>query len=218
MKIRYLGHAAFELTLASGKKLIFDPYESGAYDGALAYGPISGEYDIAVVSHDHADHTCASVTSKAGTVIDTAGEFDVEGVKIRAFETFHDESGGSDRGKNLISIVETEGLRIAHLGDLGHDISAEAIPELVGIDVLIIPVGGYFTIDARAAASIVDTFGPRIVVPMHFKTDKVSFPISPVDEFIGMVDNVEKVGGSEISVSKDDLPESMKVFVLSPSL
>ncbi len=218
MKIKYLGHAAFEMTLGDGRKVVFDPYESGAYEGALAYGPIEGEYYLAVVSHDHADHCCESVTSKARNVVDSAGEFDFEGIKIKTVPTFHDETEGSERGKNLISIMEVEDLRIAHLGDLGHPLSGEDARALKGIDVVLIPVGGHFTIDAHVAAGVIDAIEPRMVIPMHFKTAKVNFPIKPVEDFAGLMKNVERVRGSEIDISRDSLPDVLKVVILDPAL
>jgi L-ascorbate metabolism protein UlaG (beta-lactamase superfamily) len=218
MKIKYLGHAAFELDLDDGKKVVFDPYESGSYGGALAYGPIQGEFDLAIISHDHADHRCEGVVTRAKNIVDSAGEHDLEGFKVKAFPTYHDESDGSERGSNLISIIEAEGIRIAHLGDLGHRVSAEEIPDLKGVDVLLIPVGGHFTIDAKVAADLVAAFKPRIAIPMHFKTDKVDFPIRPVEEFASLMENVEKAGGSEITVTKEGLPEPGKVVVLYPAL
>lgn len=218
MKLRFLGHAAFEVTLADGKRIVFDPYESGSFGGALAYGPIEGEYDLAVVSHDHADHCCESVTSKARRVVDSAGEFDFEGIRIKTVPTFHDESKGSERGKNLISIIEAEDLRIAHLGDLGHPLSEVEERELEGIDVLLVPVGGYFTIDAETAARIVERLRPRMVVPMHFKTPKVDFPIEPVDRFVDLMDRVERAGGSEITLARETMPESGTVVLLDPAL
>lgn len=218
MKIKYLGHAAFELTLEDGRKLVFDPYESGAYGGALAYGPIEGEYDVAVVSHDHADHFSESVTSRAGSVVDSAGEFDLEGITVKTIPTFHDESGGSDRGKNLISIIETEGVRIAHLGDLGHPLSDEEALAMKGIDVVLVPVGGHFTIDSKMAADLVSAIEPKLVIPMHFKTEKVDFPIAPVEGFTGLMDDVDRTGSSEITISKESLPVSRKVVVLDPAL
>jgi L-ascorbate metabolism protein UlaG (beta-lactamase superfamily) len=217
MKITFLGHAAFEVALDDGKRVVFDPYESGSFNGALAYGPIEGAYDLAVVSHDHADHCCESVTSKARKVIDGAGEFDFEGIKITTYPTFHDESRGSERGENLISVIEAEGLKLAHLGDLGHPLSDEETAALTGVDVLLIPVGGYFTIDADVASKIVTAVGPKMVIPMHFKTAKVDFPITGVDDFISRMDNVETVGGSEIVLSKEDLPGTQKVVVLDPA-
>jgi L-ascorbate metabolism protein UlaG (beta-lactamase superfamily) len=218
MKLRYLGHAAFELELADGRRLVFDPYESGAYDGALGYGPIEGPHDIAVVSHDHPDHRFEEVTSKAATVWDSAGEADLDGVTITSVPTFHDETEGSERGTNLISIVEAEGVRIAHLGDLGHAVTKDDAPALAGVDVMIVPVGGFFTIDAAAAKAIVDEFSPKIVVPMHYKTGKCGFPIAPVDEFTMLMGEFTEAGGSELDISAGSLPASTKVTVLDPAL
>ncbi len=218
MKLRYLGHAAFELELTDGRKIVFDPYESGAYDGALGYGPIAGPHDIAVVSHDHPDHRFDGVTSQAAAVVDGAGETDIEGVRITTIPTFHDESKGSERGSNLISIIEAEGLRIAHLGDLGHAITKADTPALEGVDVMIVPVGGNFTIDAAAAKAIADEFSPRIVVPMHYKTGKCGFPIAPVDDFTMLMGEFEDAGGSELELTAGSLPAGPKVIVLDPAL
>ncbi len=218
MKIKYLGHAAFELNLEDGTSVVFDPYESGSYDGALAYGPITGNYDVAVVSHDHPDHRDAGVIERAKSVVDAKGSVELAGIRVSSFPTYHDESGGAERGANLISIVEAEGLRIAHLGDLGHAISAGEIPELERVDVALVPVGGHFTIDASTAASIISEFEPKLVIPMHFKTARVGFPIEPVDVFTGLMENVERAEGSEITVTRENLPPDLKVVVLDPSL
>ncbi len=218
MRLKYLGHAAFELSLGDGRKIVFDPYEAGSYDGAVMFDPIEGRYDIAVVSHDHPDHASAVVIASADRVVDSAGETEIDGIKVASFPVFHDETKGSERGKTLISIVETEGIRIAHLGDLGHMITMEDLPALGGLDVAMIPVGGHFTIDAEVAAAIVDLFKPKIVIPMHFKTEKLGFPIDAVDGFISLMDNVEVTGGSELEISSETLSGSSKVVVLEPAL
>lgn len=218
MKIRFLGHAAFELTLGNGKKIIFDPYESGAFNGAVKYSPIEGEYDVALVSHDHADHVCDEVITRCGKVHDTAGEFEDEDVRGTMIATYHDESEGSERGSNLVSIMEVDGMKLAHMGDLGHQPSEELYELLDGVDIMLIPVGGHFTIDDAAAEEIAGRVKPRILIPMHFKTDKVDFPLKTVDDFIDRMDNVERTGGSEITVTSDSLPGEMKVIVLEPAL
>ena len=218
MIIRYLGHSAFELRLDDQRKIVFDPYEAGSYDGAVGFDQITGKYDIAVVSHDHPDHASARVTASAENVVDKAGERDLGGVRIGSYSTFHDETSGSERGKNLVSIVEAEGLRIAHLGDLGHIVDVGELPELEGVDVILIPVGGHFTIDAGTAALIVERFRPKITIPMHFKTEKLGFPIATVDDFTALMDNVEVAGGSELEISHDTLSGASKVVVLDPAL
>ncbi len=218
MKLNYLGHACFELILEDGRKIIFDPYEAGSYDGALAYGPIKGNYDIAVVSHSHADHRCENLISGIKNVVESEGDFLFDGVEIKTFPTFHDESEGSERGNNLISIVKTGRISVAHLGDLGHTISPEEIPELVNIDIMLIPVGGYFTIDAAAAHKIVEDFNPSIVVPMHFKTEKVAFPIESVEKFLALENKVERTDGSEFNITEAILGGEQKTIVLNPAL
>ncbi len=218
MKVKYLGHAAFELVSEGGTKIVFDPYESGSYDGALMYGPITEAYDIAVVSHEHPDHSDEKVKTGARHVIDSPGEFDLEGLHVETSQTYHDESKGSERGGNLVSVVEIDGMRIAHLGDLGHPLSEEELGRLKGVDLMLIPVGGFFTIDAAAAAELVRKTEPRVVIPMHFKTDKVNFPIAPVDQFIDMMESVERAGGSTLDITKDETPGGMRVVVLDPEL
>jgi L-ascorbate metabolism protein UlaG (beta-lactamase superfamily) len=218
MRVKYLGHAAFELVSDSGSKIVFDPYESGSYDGALKYGAITGSYDLAVVSHAHPDHSDESVKASAKRVIDSAGEFDLEGMHVKTSPTYHDESKGSERGENLISVVELEGMRVAHLGDLGHPLSEEELASIKGVDLLLIPVGGFFTIDATIAADIVRKAEPKVVIPMHFKTDKVDFPIAPVDQFVELMENVETLGGSTLDIEKDETAGGMRVVVLDPEL
>ncbi len=218
MKIRFLGHAAFELTLQNGRRVIFDPYESGAFEGAVKYSPIQEEFDLALVSHDHADHVCQDVISECGKIYRQAGEFregDISGTMI---PTFHDESEGEERGTNLVTILNAEGMKLAHLGDLGHLPSRELYHQLRGVNILLIPVGGHFTIDDAAAAEIAGELNPNIVIPMHFKTGKVEFPLKPVDEFAGRMDNVDRTGQSEITVTSGSLTEEMKVVILRPAL
>jgi len=219
MILRYLGHAAFELALADGRRIVFDPYEPGSYDGALGYGPIEAVHDVAVVSHDHADHRFAEVADRAGTVVEKAGAVDLGGgLKITSAASFHDESGGAERGPNLVSVVEAEGLRIAHLGDLGHPVTAADMPVLEGVDVMLVPVGGHFTLDAAGARAVVEEFSPRVVVPMHFKTGKCGFPIAPVDEFTLLMKDYEAPGSSELELDADSLPAGRRVIVLDPAL
>lgn len=216
VKIRYLGHAAFELEIESGTCFVFDPYKAGAF-GTLDYAPIKGSYDLVIVSHDHEDHACTDVLKRSRRVVDEAGKVQVGIVAVESTAAFHDESKGSQRGKNLVSVVSAEGLRVAHLGDLGHAITAKDYPMLAGVDVLMIPVGGHFTIDAAAAARVVAELRPKIVIPMHFKTPEVDFPITPVENFTKLMDNVEQAGASEIVVTKGTLPAKTKVVVLEPA-
>lgn len=216
MRIKYLGHAAFVLELASGERYVIDPYTAGAF-GTLKYGPIEGNFDVAIVSHSHEDHVSRDVLSHCMKIVNTSGKITVGDATIESLMTYHDDEKGSARGKNLISIIEAEGLRVAHLGDLGHAIAPKDFPMLKWMDVLMIPVGGHFTIDAATAAALARDFEPKFVIPMHYLTPKVDFPITPVENFTKLMDTVEIAGGSEIEVTKKTLPAKMKVVVLKPA-
>lgn len=218
MKLDFLGHACFKLTLDNGRKIIFDPYDADSYDEAFSYGPIEGDYDIAVISHSHADHRSENVISGIKDIVDSEGEFFFGDVEIKMVPTFHDEFKGSKRGGNLISIVKSGPISVAHLGDLGHVISPEEIPELESVDVMLIPVGGYFTIDAGTAHKIAGEFNPSIVIPMHFKTEKVMFPIESVDRFLELEDNVERFDGSSLDITDDILGGKRRTIALNPAL
>jgi L-ascorbate metabolism protein UlaG (beta-lactamase superfamily) len=217
MKIRYLGHSAFELTLESGAKVVCDPYEAGSFGGALAYDPIKGEFDLAVVSHEHDDHRSKAVLSRSKNVVRSAGRHEAAGIVVESIASYHDDRRGSERGKNLISVIEADGMRIAHLGDLGHSISIKDYPLLKGVDVLMIPVGGHYTIDAATASAVAKALAPKVVIPMHYKTGKVDFPITTVENFTKLMDTVKKVGGSELVVTKATLPDKLTVVVLDPA-
>jgi L-ascorbate metabolism protein UlaG (beta-lactamase superfamily) len=217
MNIVYFGHSAFGITLENGTRIVLDPYTAGGVGGGLGYGPIRGDFDVAIMSHDHEDHTSRDVLKRSKRIVKTDGGVDVGGAEIESIPVFHDEAKGAKRGKNLISIISAEGLRVAHLGDLGHEVTAKDIPLLAGLDVLMIPVGGYFTIDAATAAKIAKDLAPRIVLPMHYKTEKVDFPITPVENFTNLMDNVERPRSSEIVVSNVLLPAKTTVVVLEPA-
>ncbi len=218
MEIKWLGHAAFLLTTADGTRIITDPYVPGAYDGAVGYAPIKEFADIVTVSHDHADHNGVRDLPGSPQVIKGAGEWTVKGVKISGLDTFHDPSQGRERGRNTVYVFETEGLRVAHLGDLGHIPDERTVKALAGVDLLLVPVGGVFTIDARQAAELVGKVSPRVVIPMHYKTAKLGFAIARVDEFAKLAPGVKKTGRSAVEVKPATLPEQTETWVLEPAL
>jgi L-ascorbate metabolism protein UlaG (beta-lactamase superfamily) len=218
MKIKYYGHAAFRLTTDTGVRLIFDPYQSGAFDGALSYGKITDEADIVLTSHDHDDHNYTKDIKGAFTLVNKAGAYEVKGVRIKGVPSHHDGSKGKERGNNLIFVVEADGMTVAHAGDLGHALDKEALKEIGKIDVLMLPVGGFFTIDAQEASGVMNDIKPAITIPMHFKTDKSSFPITKVEEFTRSKSNVRAAKANELEIKKETLPKGAEIIVLDYAL
>jgi len=213
MKIQWYGHSAFHLNTDEGVHIITDPYQSGAYGGVLSYGPITDPADIVLVSHGHADHNHTGDIPKGFSLIDKTGDYSVKGLVIHAIPVYHDPSGGRDRGENLIFVIETDGMRIAHLGDLGHTLDKALLDKIGHIDILMIPVGGFFTIDAQEATEVMNDIGPVITIPMHFKTAKADFPIKGVDLFTKGKKHVRKLGGSEMAITKAELPSEPEVVI-----
>jgi L-ascorbate metabolism protein UlaG (beta-lactamase superfamily) len=202
----------------AGVRIITDPYQSGAFGGALSYGKIIDEADIVLSSHDHDDHNYIKDIKGKFTYITKAGTYNVGGLKIKAISSHHDSSKGKDRGNNLIFLVDADGLIIMHAGDLGHTLEKEAVEEIGKVDILLIPVGGFYTIDALEATKIMTDLKPAVTIPMHFKTDKCTFPISDVEEFIGGKKNVKRAKTSEIEIKKESLPKEHEIIVLEYAL
>lgn len=218
MNITWLGHAAFLITTEGGTVIITDPYEAGSYDGALAYRPIEDEADVVTVSHQHADHYHPKGLKGDPEIIIGSGTQTAAGLTFRGISTFHDPSEGIERGENTIFVFEADGISLGHFGDLGHVLSDEQISEIGHLDVALIPVGGLYTIDAVEASEIVAKVAPKIVIPMHFKTKACTFPIAAVDDFLRDKEHVERLGRSEISLTKDRLPSEMHIKVLEHKL
>jgi len=216
MKIKWYGHACFGVENDQGSRTIIDPYEPGSFDGAVAYGPVEDPADVVLVSHDHPDHNYAKGIQGDPEVLTAAGE--AAGCDFKTIETYHDESQGADRGTSLIFWWSVDGISVCHMGDIGHLPGNQQLADLPEIDVLMIPVGGHFTIDAAAAGKIVEMVAPKLVIPMHYKTDKCGFPISPVDPFLEGKENITRPGSSELSITKDALPAERQIVVLDPAL
>ncbi len=217
MKIRFLGHACFYLESDSGVRIITDPYKRGAF-GALHYEPVNEEADIVLISHDHADHNAINEVKGSPEVVKGAGEKEVKGIKIKGIDTYHDESQGRERGKNTMFLFEVDGIKVLHLGDLGHELTENELKEIGEIDIVLAPVGGYFTIDAEKAFKILQNLRPRVFIPMHFKNEKVEFPIKPVDIFfeIGKDYTKKEFPEGEFEIKRENLPEEIEIWFLKP--
>jgi L-ascorbate metabolism protein UlaG (beta-lactamase superfamily) len=217
MNIRFLGHATFFIT-TGGKKIVTDPYEPGGFGGAIGYGPLREAADYVTVSHAHADHNYVRMVPGNPRVIERAGQQTHEGIIFRALTTHHDSSRGAERGGNTVWVIEAERLAVCHLGDLGHPLSPEDVVALGRINVLLVPVGGTYTIDAKGATAAVNRLRPNIAIPMHYHTPKTKLNLAPVEPFLAGKARVRKVEGSELEVSADSLPDPTEIVVLEPAL
>jgi L-ascorbate metabolism protein UlaG (beta-lactamase superfamily) len=218
MRIRWLGHSAFLLTAADGTAIITDPYVPGSFSGAIKYHPIRETADAVTVSHHHQDHDGVSHLSGRPKVYEGKGTFKAGAVSISGFETFHDSNKGAQRGRNIVFVFETDGLRVCHCGDLGHVLTPEQVGAIGKADVLLVPVGGTFTVDAAAAREVAAQLAARVTIPMHYKTDKLGFDIAGIDNFTRGGANVKRVGAAEVEVSSDKLPPSPEIWVLEHAL
>ncbi len=213
MKIEWLGHSCFLIASDSGLRIITDPYTPG---GDLRYGAIDRSADIVTISHDHFDHNNAAAVKGNPQVVQ--GTTSVKGIDFRAVASYHDGSGGKERGDNTIFCFAVDGIRLCHLGDLGHGLSEDDAARIGVVDVLLVPVGGTYTIDAAAATGVVDALKPCVVVPMHYRNPRCSFPITPVDDFLRGKGNVRRLDGSSVELIADSLPPQTQIVVMEPAL
>jgi L-ascorbate metabolism protein UlaG (beta-lactamase superfamily) len=213
MKIKWLGHAAFLITSEAGIKTITDPYTPTE---ELSYGEIKESADIVTVSHGHSDH--GNVASVRGNPRIVKGTAEVRGIKFRGIAVHHDEAQGKKRGSNIIFCLEVDGIKLCHLGDLGHQLTDKQVAEIGKVDILLVPVGGFYTIDATVATRVCDQLKPGIIIPMHFKNDKCDYPITGVEEFLRGKKDIRQLEASEIEFKTGKLPPNTQIIVLRPAL
>jgi len=216
MKLKWLGHASFLVTSDTGLRIITDPYSTGSGTG-INYAPVSEPADIVVVSHDHFDHNAVASVPGKPEVVTGSGTKSLRGVQFKGIATYHDESQGRDRGSNTVFCFTIDGIKLCHLGDLGHKLTPQQIADIGEVDVLLVPVGGFFTIDAKVATQVCDDLKPRVIIPMHYKTPKCDFPIAGVDEFLSGKKDIKKLDSSEVEFKTGELPAATQIIVLQPA-
>ena len=214
MKIRWLGHSSFLISTADGTRIITDPY--GVYPD-LHYAQIEETADIVVVSHKHGDHFGAKVRGNP-KMVTGGGRKKVGNIEFNGLDTYHDTSKGSQRGSNTVFYFTVDEVKLCHLGDLGHLLSGPEIAEIGQVDVLMIPVGGFYTIDAATASKICDQVKPKVIIPMHYSNDKCAFSISGVDDFLKGKANVKRLNTSDLELKVGQLPQATEIIVLKHAL
>lgn len=192
MKLTWLGHSCFKVE-SKGYTLILDPFEDGSVPG---YRDIRQEADEVLCSHEHHDHNARSVV--------TLRSASPSPFRITRISTYHDDVKGEKRGSNIIHILDDGQVRIAHMGDLGCELEPQQLEELKGLDAVLIPVGGFYTIDAAQAKKLIDQIQPKVTVPMHYRSDAFGYDvIGTLDEFTKLCDDVIHYPTSVLEVTKD---------------
>lgn len=229
MDIRYLGHASFLIKAKEGT-IVTDPFDPGKV--GLKFPKVAA--DIVLSTHDHFDHNNVEAVGAvpAGRqgepfVIRGPGEYEVSGIKVWAFPTFHDKKQGAERGKNTVYLFEAEGLTLCHLGDLGHLLEEKTAEEIGNPDILFIPTGGVYTIDHEEAAKVAAQLEPRIIIPMHYKVSGMTESFKDLSEVSAFLEEMglprlrveAGVTGvaeqDKLKVTKASLPEEPEVVVLA---
>jgi len=213
MIITWQGHSCFKIQDKigpDGVTLVTDPFNK-----EVGLKIPNFEADITTISHQHSDHNNVGVLRGNPFIIDCAGEYDFKDVLIEGIDSFHDDKEGAERGNNIIYRIEIDDISVAHLGDLGQVLDNSQLEKLVGTDVLLIPVGGKYTLDAKKAVEVISQIEPRIVIPMHYKTGESKIELDGIDKFIKEI-GITPIYEEKLKISKKDLPqEDMELIILS---
>ena len=211
MLIKHIGHAEFLIETESGVRIVTDPY-----DAECGYPIQMVTADLVLVSHHHHDHDAVENMKGKPRIIDTAGYYTPEPeIQVTAVSGCHDDAGGCKRGQTLLFLIEAEGLRIVHLGDLGCALNDEQLKILKTPDILMIPVGGFYTIDAEQAQKTAEQLGARIILPMHYRTEfNTDWPISDPEAFLALYSPALICRGTEaLRVTREDLECQPKIVM-----
>lgn len=215
MDIKYLGHSSFRLK-GKDASLVTDPFDSKMV--GLKYPKVKA--DIVTVSHDHNDHNKVDNVKETKRVVAGPGEYEISGVSIIGIPTYHDDKKGKERGKNTVYLIEMDEVRLAHLGDLGHELSEKVIEQLGDLDVLMVPVGGKFTINYQQAAEVVRNIEPSFILPMHYLLsgmDKDQFgDLKDADPFLKEM-GLPVAEEDKINVKPHSVGEEQKIVMLKPA-
>ncbi len=216
MDIYFYGQAMFKI---KGKTatLVIDPFDPNV-TGLKLPKPADLEADAVLVTHNHPDHNNLAALPGEPLQVLGPGEYEIKGASINGISVFHDKVQGAERGKNTIYHINIDGLNIVHLGDLGHVLNEEQTQGIDDVDILLIPVGGNYTIDAKAASEVVSQLEPSIIIPMHYGgLPGLKVDLAPVEEFLKEMGSENVQPQSKLYVTKDKLPEEPQVVVLSKS-
>lgn len=224
MDIYWYGQSMFKIKGKSATILI-DPFDPATI-GLKLPKTSDLEADIVLQTHDHPDHNNTAAMPGEPVKIAGPGEYEVKGISVIGVGVYHDNVQGAERGKNTIYSMSVDGLNIVHLGDLGHTLSESQVQEIGSTDILLIPVGGTYTIDANVATEVVAQLEPRIIIPMHYDIPGLTVNLEPVENFLKEMgaehpkpvnEQSSSASQNKLSVTKDKLPDEPQVVVLNKS-
>lgn len=207
MKLEWIGHACFRLTAENGTVIVTDPY-----DDSVGIRVPKLTADLVTVSHEHHDHNNLDIVEGRPKVAREARAAQVGGVTTQAVTSYHDDRGGALRGRNSIRIFYIDALKVVHMGDQGCLPAEPVLQAILNADVMMIPVGGFYTIDAKGAKEIVDLTRPKCVIPMHYKTEHCAYPIAGVEPFLEIMGAEGAKPVRTLSVMQGDVPEGVVVM------
>ena len=208
MEIVWLGHSCFRI---KGREAIIVTDPCPPSSGYNIGRPTA---DIVTVSHAHENHSHVKGVAGKPVVIERPGEYEIHGAFVTGVGTYHDASKGADRGPNIAFVLEMEGVRVCHLGDLGHTPTPDQVEEMSGVGVLLVPVGGSATVDGATAAEVVSIIGPAIVVPMHYQTDAAGKDLAPLDRFLKEMEAKGLEPQPKLTVTRSSLPQETQLVLL----
>jgi len=216
MNIQYYGHSCFKITTkpeGRGQQdvaLFIDPF-----DKSIGLRPPQGSADLVLSTHDHPDHNNVEAIKGEPYIVDIPGEYSVKGINIIGITSFHDAKQGAERGLNTIFVFESEDMRVCHMGDLGSDLTEKQLEDINGVDILMIPIGGKYTIDGKKAVDIIKKIEPKIIIPMHYKINGSNMDVDDEKKFCSEMGNCPRTKVPKFNVKKKEIEEkSMEVLLM----
>jgi len=211
MNIKWFGQSCFTIISDNGSKIVIDPF-----DKKIGYPLPNLEADIVTTSHNHSDHNNVSIVRGKFTHLDKPGQYLESGIVISGISTFHDNKGGTFRGKNIVFKYTIDDINVCHCGDLGHKFSPKQLEQIGRVDILLLPVGGLATINALAAVEVMEQLKPVITIPMHYRTKALGllgYLFSPVEKFLSLSTKTTMTI-KNLSLTKEDLETYRGIVVL----
>ena len=217
-KIVWAGQSCFQISVSNGKDhsadIVIDPF-----DEKIGLKTPNFSADILLVSHEHPDHNNMDTIKGKPFLVKSPGEYEIKGVFIQGIDSFHDDNNGKERGRNTIYIIEAEDIRFCHLGDFGQkQLTDEQLDKIGRVDILMIPVGGTFTIDSSEASKVIGQIEPKMVIPMHYALPKLKVELDEVEKFLKAMGKNTVAPLDKLTIKSNALPKegAMEIVVLTP--